>query len=103
MALTPFSGAEPWEDTPGTVILNTAQMCIRDSISINPQTKQQKTLDLIGRPHSAADIEAAVARTGNHFQTLNMDLILGLPQEEMCIRDSSMSWLARHFSPIISS
>ncbi len=64
-----------------------------ERISINPQTKQQKTLDLIGRPHSAADIEAAVARTGNHFQTLNMDLILGLPQEGLAEVQASLEWV----------
>ncbi len=62
-------------------------------ISINPQTKQQKTLDLIGRPHSAADIEAAVIRTRGSFATLNMDLILGLPQEGLSEVQASLEWV----------
>ncbi len=62
-------------------------------ISINPQTKRQQTLDLIGRPHSAADIEQAVARAGNRFSTLNMDLILGLPGEDLADVQISLQWV----------
>lgn len=51
-------------------------------ISINPQTMHDRTLMLIGRSHTAAQIEAAVveAKRFNGLQ-LNMDLILGLPGE----------------------
>lgn len=51
-------------------------------ISINPQTMQQKTLDLIGRRHSVEDICCAfrMAR-GMGFDNINMDLIAGLPRE----------------------
>lgn len=62
-------------------------------ISINPQTKQQRTLDLIGRAHSAADIEQAVTRAGNRFSTLNMDLILGLPGEDLADVQASLQWV----------
>ena len=51
-------------------------------ISINPQTMQQKTLDLVGRKHKAEDIEEAFSmarRLG--FDNINMDLIAGLPGE----------------------
>jgi len=51
-------------------------------ISVNPQTMRQKTLDLIGRKASAAQVESAYAmarETG--FDNINMDLILGLPGE----------------------
>lgn len=51
-------------------------------ISINPQTMQQKTLDLVGRKHTVEDIEEAYAcarRLG--FDNINMDLIAGLPEE----------------------
>lgn len=53
-----------------------------DRISINPQSMQQKTLDLIGRRHTAGQIEEAFAlarRTG--FENINMDIIIGLPKE----------------------
>lgn len=62
-------------------------------ISINPQTKHAQTLKLIGRPHSAADIELAVARSRKHFSTLNMDLILGLPGEGLAEVRASTEWV----------
>lgn len=51
-------------------------------ISVNPQTMQQKTLDLIGRRHTVDDVREkyAMAREMG-FQNVNMDLILGLPGE----------------------
>ncbi len=51
-------------------------------ISINPQTFQQKTLDLIGRRHTTEEVEAAYALARSlGFGNINMDLILGLPGE----------------------
>jgi len=51
-------------------------------ISINPQTMNQKTLDIIGRKHTPKDIirtyEMAVKYGFNH---INTDLIAGLPNE----------------------
>ena len=51
-------------------------------ISINPQTMQQKTLDVIGRRHTVDDIRRVynMAR-GMGFDNINMDLIAGLPGE----------------------
>ena len=51
-------------------------------ISINPQTMQQKTLDVIGRRHTVEDIRRvyAIARELG-FDNINMDLIAGLPGE----------------------
>ena len=51
-------------------------------ISINPQTLNQKTLDVIGRRHTVEDVELAfqMARKAG-FSNINMDLILGLPGE----------------------
>lgn len=51
-------------------------------ISINPQTMNQKTLDLIGRKHTVEEIKEIfyVARDLG-YDTINMDLILGLPEE----------------------
>ncbi len=53
-------------------------------ISINPQTMQQKTLDRIGRKHTAEDIcrTYQMARTIG-FDNINMDLIAGLPGETL--------------------
>ncbi|MQN01211.1 MAG: coproporphyrinogen dehydrogenase HemZ [Lachnospiraceae bacterium] len=51
-------------------------------ISVNPQTMNQKTLDLIGRKHTVEDIIKAyeLAREAD-FSCVNMDMILGLPGE----------------------
>lgn len=52
-------------------------------ISINPQTMQQKTLDLIGRRHTVEEVKDRflLARQMG-FDNINMDLIIGLPGEE---------------------
>ena len=51
-------------------------------ISINPQTMQQKTLDVIGRRHTVEDVVRIfhLARELG-FDNINMDLIAGLPGE----------------------
>ena len=51
-------------------------------ISVNPQTMNQKTLDLIGRRHTVEDTVRAfdMARELG-FDNINMDLIVGLPGE----------------------
>ena len=53
-----------------------------DRISINPQSMQQRTLDLIGRRHTTAQINEAfyMARDVGH-ENINMDIIIGLPGE----------------------
>ncbi len=51
-------------------------------ISINPQTMQQKTLDIIGRKHTVEDIRRVYAMAREiGFDNINMDLIAGLPEE----------------------
>ena len=51
-------------------------------ISVNPQTINQKTLDIIGRDHTTEDVYKAfelARKTG--FFNINTDIILGLPGE----------------------
>lgn len=51
-------------------------------ISINPQTMNQKTLDVIGRKHTVDQIiESFHMARGVGHDNINMDLILGLPGE----------------------
>ncbi len=51
-------------------------------ISINPQTMEDGVLKAIGRAHTAAQIEQAMALAGERFGGLvNMDLIAGLPTD----------------------
>lgn len=55
-----------------------------DRISINPQTMVEKTLKLIGRDHSADDIKDRFLMTKKvGFKSVNMDMILGLPDETL--------------------
>ena len=55
-----------------------------DRISINPQTMKQKTLDLIGRRHTVDQtIESFQMARRLGFDNINMDLIVGLPGEEL--------------------
>ena len=51
-------------------------------ISINPQSMNQETLDLIGRKHTVSQVKEIfqMAREEGH-DTINMDLIIGLPGE----------------------
>ncbi len=53
-------------------------------ISINPQTMQQKTLDLVGRGHTVEDIKRVYEMAREiGFDNINMDLIAGLPEETL--------------------
>lgn len=55
-----------------------------DRISINPQTMQQKTLDLIGRHHTIEDIyESYQLAREVGFENINMDFIIGLNGETL--------------------
>ena len=53
-------------------------------ISINPQTMNQRTLDFIGRRHTVEQVKECfyMARQMG-FDNINMDLIVGLPEERM--------------------
>lgn len=53
-------------------------------ISINPQTMKQETLDVIGRHHTVeqtVDSFRLARKLG--FDNINMDLIMGLPEEDL--------------------
>ena len=55
-----------------------------DRVSVNPQTMSDAVLEAIGRRHTAADILAAlekVRKVGGF--AVNMDLIAGLPRDEL--------------------
>ncbi|MCM1569736.1 MAG: coproporphyrinogen dehydrogenase HemZ [Roseburia sp.] len=54
-----------------------------DRISVNPQTMNQKTLELIGRRVDTKQVlEAYTLAREVGFSNINMDIILGLPGEE---------------------
>ena len=53
-------------------------------ISVNPQTMNQKTLDLIGRRATVEQVKEAFSLARREgFDNINMDLILGLPGEDI--------------------
>lgn len=53
-------------------------------ISINPQTMKQATLDLIGRRHTVEMVkEKFLLARKLGFDNINMDLIIGLPEEDI--------------------
>ncbi len=70
---------------PDTITSEKLQMLYDEGISrisVNPQTMNQKTLDVIGRQHTTEDICRAyeeARRIG--FDNINMDLIIGLTGE----------------------
>ncbi len=70
---------------------------IRDNgasrISINPQTMHDQTLALIGRRHTAAQTETAYALARSMgFSHINMDLIAGLPGENLDMFLETLAW-----------
>ncbi len=53
-----------------------------ERISVNPQTMQQRTLEVIGRQHTVEDVKRAFLQARKAgFTNINMDFIIGLPGE----------------------
>jgi len=72
---------------PDSITLNKLQSMKKygvDRISINPQTMNNDTLKLIGRKHTSEDVidKFNMARELG-FHNINMDIIVGLPYENM--------------------
>ena len=65
-------------------------------ISVNPQTMNQKTLDLIGRKHSVEDtIKSYELARSLGFDNINMDLIVGLPGETKEDIENTLFWMKK--------
>lgn len=65
-------------------------------ISVNPQTFNQKTLDLIGRRHSVEAVREAYRMAREEgFDNINMDIILGLPGERLPEVTNTLCEIAR--------
>ena len=65
-------------------------------ISINPQTMNQSTLEIIGRNHSPEDIvESFNLARDLGFDNINMDLIIGLPGETLTEIKNTMEQIER--------
>ena len=67
------------------VLLDAARITGRLRLCINPQTMNERTLRLIGRNHTPEDVINAfwLAREAG-FNDINMDIIAGLPGEDIC-------------------
>ncbi len=65
-------------------------------ISINPQTMKQATLDLIGRHHTVEQtVESFRFAREMGFDNINMDLIVGLPEETIADVKDTMEQLMK--------
>lgn len=63
-------------------------------ISVNPQTKHDETLARIGRRHTCRQTEEAYALARQMgFSHINMDLIAGLPGENLQMFEETLAWL----------
>ena len=68
-------------------------------ISINPQTMKQETLDLIGRRHTVEMVrECFFLARELGFDNINMDLIIGLPEESPADVEATLE-AVRELSP----
>lgn len=101
-----LKAAQPFIDRVGEVTveagrpdtIDAEKLCvIRDAgatrISINPQTMHDETLIRIGRAHTRKQTEDAYAlarKTGFHH--INMDLIAGLPGEDLTMFEETLRW-----------
>lgn len=78
--------------------IDAEKLCaIRDAgatrISINPQTMHDETLRRIGRNHTTAQTETAYALARKiGFHHINMDLIAGLPGEDLAMFLQTLDW-----------
>ncbi|MCK9525543.1 MAG: coproporphyrinogen dehydrogenase HemZ [Limnochordia bacterium] len=65
-------------------------------ISINPQTMHDQTLQTVGRGHTVADVYRAFAGARHvGIPLINMDIILGLPGEELRHVEYTLQEIAR--------
>lgn len=83
-------------DTFSTEVLQ----CLKEQgvgrISLNPQTMNQKTLEAIGRKHTPEQIHQAyemIRQVG--FESVNMDLIIGLPGETLASLNKTLEEIAK--------
>lgn len=65
-------------------------------ISVNPQTMNQVTLDIIGRRHTVEQTKQAFALAREcGYDNINMDLIVGLPGEDISMVENTLKEVHR--------
>lgn len=84
---------------PETLSIETLQI-LKDAgvqrISINPQTMHNETLQAVGREHTVADVYRAFSGARQvGIPIINMDIILGLPGEELRHVEHTLQEIAR--------
>lgn len=78
-------------DTITAAKLRVMRACGVNRISVNPQTMNDATLRLIGRGHTSDDVRNAYEMVRDFgFETVNMDLIAGLPDETEVMFDRTL-------------
>ncbi len=77
-------------------LLKTLKALGIDRVCVNPQTMDDRTLHIIGRKHNVEQTVKAMGLVKHHaFHAVNMDLIVGLPEETLSdVRRSIESVLA---------
>ncbi len=66
-----------------------------DRISINPQSMNDSTLEIIGRKHTVAQVvEAFKTARAAGFDNINMDIILGLPGENANMVENTLKQIS---------
>ena len=76
--------------------LSAMKRCGVTRISINPQTMNDRTLRAIGRNHSSEQIRSAFGTARSMgFRDINMDLIAGLPDEDIADLENTLSEVLR--------
>lgn len=66
-----------------------------DRISINPQSMNDCTLDVIGRRHTVSQVvEAFKLARSVGFNNINMDIILGLPGEDAAMVENTLKQIS---------
>ncbi|MBS4539694.1 coproporphyrinogen dehydrogenase HemZ [Clostridium sp. D2Q-11] len=94
--ITEFTVEAGRPDTINEEILQALRDNHIDRISINPQTMNGETLKLIGRNHSPKDIEEAyIIAKDKGFKSINMDIIVGLPGEDLEDINNTMNHLSK--------
>ena len=75
--------------------IQTMTACHVNRVSVNPQTMQTRTLRLIGRHHTPEDIVTAYqSLRAAGIPSVNMDVILGLPEETVADVQDTMEKIA---------
>lgn len=72
-------------------------------VSVGVQTSCEETLRLLGRRHTRDQVERLLTRLAGIFPTWNVDLIYGLPGEDLSSWKETLSWALSFGPPHLSA